>query len=76
MSIAKVLAFDLKGDYAHFKKYYTTTSPLTFSLPPKTVIYGIVGAILGFSKERDNKEYYLNFFQDKKCSIGIKVINP
>lgn len=76
MVIDKVLIFDLKGEYAHFKKYYTTTSPLTFSVPPKTVIYGIVGAILGFSKEMQDDDYYLNYFQDKSCLIGVEILEP
>ncbi|MCG8512864.1 MAG: type I-B CRISPR-associated protein Cas5b [Halanaerobiales bacterium] len=75
MFIDKVLVFDLKGDYAHFKKYYTTTSPLTFSIPPKTVMYGIIGAILGLSKEKADNNYYLKYFQELSCKIGIKVIN-
>ncbi|MDI3478645.1 MAG: CRISPR-associated protein Cas5h, partial [Thermoanaerobacterium sp.] len=30
----KSLIFDIYGDFGHFKKYYTTSSPLTFSFPP------------------------------------------
>lgn len=76
MDINKVLIFDLKGDYAHFKKYYTTTSPLTFSIPPKTVLYGIIGAILGLDKDWSAENYYLKFFQNKICKIAIQIINP
>ncbi|MGM0500498.1 MAG: type I-B CRISPR-associated protein Cas5b [Bacillota bacterium] len=64
----KVLAFDIAADYAHFKKYYTTTSPLTFAVPPKTTLYGVVGAILGLDKED-----YLNHFQSGNCEIGIAI---
>jgi len=53
----KVLVFDLFGDFAHFRKYYTTTSPLTFSFPPPPTIAGILGAIYGASKEE-----YLDIF--------------
>lgn len=67
----KVLVFDVWGDYGHFKKYFTTSSPLTFSFPPKTAVYGLLGAILGFDKDE-----YLKYFQDKKCKIAIKIINP
>ncbi|MBM7624058.1 type I-B CRISPR-associated protein Cas5b [Sporohalobacter salinus] len=67
----KLLLFDIWADYAHFKKYYTTTSPLTFAIPPKTTLYGIVGAILGLDKEE-----YLDYFQDGKCNIGIEIKNP
>lgn len=67
----KVLVFDIWGEYAHFKKYYTTTSPLTFSIPPKTTIYGMIGAILGLKKDE-----YLDYFQKGKCKVGIQIKNP
>lgn len=67
----KLLCFDIWADYAHFKKYYTTTSPLTFSIPPKTTIYGIVGAILGLDKND-----YLNYFSIGECHVGIQIIKP
>jgi CRISPR-associated protein Cas5h len=55
----KVLKFKLWGDFAHFKKYYTTTSPLTFEFPPPPTVIGIVSAIIGLDKEE-----YLNYFQN------------
>ncbi|MCK4260846.1 MAG: type I-B CRISPR-associated protein Cas5 [Halanaerobiales bacterium] len=66
----KTLVFDIWADYAHFKKYFTTTSPLTFSIPPKTVIYGILGAIIGLEKDE-----YLEYFQNE-CKVGIQILNP
>src|SRR6056297_2513109 len=67
----KLLVFDIWADYAHFKKYYTTTSPLSFSIPPKTTLYGIVGAILGLDKKE-----YLNYFQQGRAKIGIEIKRP
>ncbi|MBA5851224.1 type I-B CRISPR-associated protein Cas5 [Clostridium sp. cel8] len=49
-----ILIFDLKGKFAHFRKFYTNSSSLTYSVPPRTTIEGIIGAILGM--ERDS--YY------------------
>jgi CRISPR-associated protein Cas5h len=66
----KVLVFDIWGEYAHFKKIYATTSALTYAIPPKTSIYGYVGAILGL--EKDNNEY-LKYFENKQCLIGIGI---
>jgi len=67
----KLLVFDIWADYAHFKKYYTTTSPLSFSIPPKTTLYGTIGAILGLDKKD-----YLNYFQKGECRIGIRIKEP
>lgn len=67
----KLLIFDIWGDYAHFRKPYTTTSPLTYSIPSRTSITGIVGAILGIDKNKNNIE--LNY---ENCNISLKILKP
>lgn len=57
----KVLKFKLWGDYAHFKKFYTTTSPLTFEFPPPPTLLGIISAIIGLDKNE-----YLGYFQNQE----------
>ncbi|MCQ8903782.1 MAG: type I-B CRISPR-associated protein Cas5b [Methanothrix sp.] len=66
-----VLVFDVWGDYAHFRKIYTTSSPLTYSFPPRTAISGIIGAIAGLGKE----EYFRYFFREH-ASIGCRILEP
>jgi CRISPR-associated protein Cas5h len=63
----KVIAFDIWGDYAHFKKFHTTASPLTFSIPPPTAIMGMLGAILGL----EPGEYQRVLNQHVRVSVGI-----
>jgi CRISPR-associated protein Cas5h len=70
----KTLIFDIWGDWAHFKKFFTTASPLTFHIPPITAIRGILGAFLGFSKEKESEDYYLRHLDRLYC--GIKIIKP
>lgn len=67
----KILVFDIWGDYGHFRKFYTTSSPLTFSFPPPSTIAGIMGAIYGSGKN----EYLEVFFHDK-CKTALKIVNP
>lgn len=62
-----VIAFDLFADYAQLKKYYTTMSPLSFAIPPGTVIRGLLGALIGVDKE-ESPEY----FNDVDLSLQIK----
>jgi CRISPR-associated protein Cas5h len=69
----KVLVFDIWADYAHFRKFYTTTSPLTFSFPPPPTIAGILGAIYGTDK---NTNKYLEIFGCKECRVSIRILNP
>lgn len=68
-----LLVFDIWGPYAHFKKYYATTSALTYGIPPKTSLYGFVGAILGLPKAENA---YLRHFSDKGCLIGLQLQRP
>ena len=67
----RVLVFDIWGDYGHFRKFYTTTSPLTFSIPPPSTIAGILGAIYGVAKDE-----YLKVFSLSECYLAVKIVNP
>ncbi|MBC7321401.1 type I-B CRISPR-associated protein Cas5 [bacterium] len=67
----KTLIFDIWGDFAHFKRFYTTSSPLTFSFPPPPTVKGILGAIIG-----SDKNNYLKVFSRDKCTIAIQILNP
>ncbi|MFN3306299.1 MAG: type I-B CRISPR-associated protein Cas5b [Candidatus Kapaibacteriota bacterium] len=69
----KLIVFDIWGDYAHFKKYYTTSSPLTFSLPPPPTIAGILGAIYGADKTRND---YLRLFMNDHCKLAVQILQP
>ena len=66
-----VLVFDVWGEYAHFRKYYTTTSPLTFSFPPRTALCGLIAGIIGL----DKKEYLKHFTKDK-ADIAVRIVSP
>ena len=72
----KILVFDIWADYGHFRVPYTTSSPITYPVPPKTAIYGIIGAILGYAKRIDDKNVYLKYFQDEKWKVAISIKNP
>lgn len=69
--IDKVLVFDIWGDYAHFRKIETTTSPLTYSIPTGTALAGILSAIAGL--ERDS--YYQQFLPEN-AKFAIKILRP
>jgi CRISPR-associated protein Cas5h len=69
----KLITFDVWGDFAHFRKYYTTTSPLTFSLPPPPTIAGMLGAIYGADKSQNE---YLRLFMNESCKLGVQILQP
>ena len=63
-----VLIFDIYGPIAHFRKYYTNSSSLSYAFPPRTVITGILAGLLGW--ERDS---YYEIFSPKCCSVAVKL---
>ena len=67
----RVIVFDVWGDYAHFRKNYSTSSPLTYSFPPRTALSGLIGAVVGL----DKAEYFRHFFK-VDAKIGCKILAP
>lgn len=67
----KCLVFDIWGDFAHFRRFYTTSSPLTFSFPPRTAVAGMIAAIIGLDKEE-----YLKYFTKDKAKIAVEILKP
>ena len=64
----RIVAFDIWGEFAHFRRFFTTSSPLTFSFPPPPTVRGIVGAILGIPKDD-----YIRV--TNRLSVGISVLS-
>jgi len=67
----KFIVFDFWSTYGHFKKPYTTSSPLTFSIPPRTSVAGVIGAIVGI-----DKKIYMKYFTKDKADIAITIRKP
>ena len=68
---SKVVVFDIKSKLAHFRKINSNSSSLTYIVPPRTTILGIIAGILG--RERDS--YYTDKdFEEMK--IGVEPICP
>ncbi|MEM4067613.1 MAG: type I-B CRISPR-associated protein Cas5b [Candidatus Micrarchaeaceae archaeon] len=65
----RALSFDLSSDFAIFRRGYTTTSALTYAIPPKPTILGIIGAILG----TDYNDYNTRL---KDSKIAIRILSP
>ena len=63
----EIIVFDVKGEWAHFKRPYTTTSPLTFDLPSPPTVIGLLGAILGI----DRKNYLREL--GKRCRVSVAL---
>lgn len=66
-----LIVFDIWGDYAYFRRGYTTTSTLTYPFPSRTTIAGFIASILGYPRNS-----YYDLFQKENSKIGLKIINP
>jgi CRISPR-associated protein Cas5h len=67
----EIIQFDLVGKMAHFRKYYANNTAMSFSIPPRTTLMGMLAAILGLPKD----EYYEALASDK-IRIGIALRSP
>jgi len=82
MNYKEILIFDISSEYGHFRKYNTTTSPLSYSIPTRTAIAGILGAILGMEREVEDGIYpdgaipVQEFFSKANSDIAIQILNP
>lgn len=64
----QVIQFNLQGKMAHFRKYYSNSTALSYYVPPVTTIKGILAGVLGM--ERDS---YYKLFSNQQCQIAISV---
>lgn len=48
----KLISFQITGRYGHFLRAEGGASALTYPVPPRTVILGITGAVLGLKKDQ------------------------
>ena len=69
--IDRIIVVDLRGAMAHFRAFYTNSSSLTYSFPPRTVITGLLAGIMG----RPRDSYYEEFSREK-CRIGLAIRSP
>jgi CRISPR-associated protein Cas5h len=72
----KVLVFDIKGPMAHFRKYYTNSSSLSYLFPPRTVVVGLIAGLLGLPSERHTNEkgdIYYEKFDEKRCLVAVSL---
>ncbi|MFT7604398.1 MAG: CRISPR-associated protein Cas5h [Saprospiraceae bacterium] len=82
MKSLKLLIFEISGEYGHFRKFNTTSSPLTYAIPTRTAIAGILGAILGIEREigpnvfREGVVPVNELFNEADSQIGIQILAP
>lgn len=66
----RIVIFDLRGTYGHYRKNYSPVSPVTFPCPTPTAMIGTIAGITGLQKRE-----YLATFASGKWKLGISLRN-
>jgi CRISPR-associated protein Cas5h len=64
----KILCFKISGRFAHFRKFYTNASSLSYLIPPRTVMIGMLGSILKLPRDS-----YYDLFNEDDCKISAAI---
>ncbi len=67
-NLQTILKLKLSGRMAHFRKFYTNASSLTYTIPPRTSICGIVGSILELPRDS-----YYDQLSSEKLRVAIRL---
>lgn len=67
----EILCFKVKGKLAHFRKYYANNTAFSFTIPPRTSLMGMVGAVMGWSRDS-----YYEDLASENIRFGIRVLSP
>jgi CRISPR-associated protein Cas5h len=68
---SKCLSFTVSAPFAHFRKVETSSTRLSYGLPPRTTVSGLLAAMLGL--ERDS---YYEVMDLTHSAVSINVTNP
>lgn len=72
----KAVVFDVWSDYAHFRKPFSTTSSLSFILPPVTAIAGLVGAIMGIESGGFGRSKHIPYLREHNGQFAVRLLKP
>lgn len=67
----EILSFTITGKLAHFRKYYANNTALSFTIPPRTTLMGLVAGVMGWPKDS-----YYEKLSSEHFRFGVKVLTP
>ncbi|HDR04588.1 MAG TPA: CRISPR-associated protein Cas5 [Candidatus Marinimicrobia bacterium] len=70
-SYSQAVSFRLSGSVAHFRKFYTNASAMSYGIPPRTVISGMMASILEIPRDG-----YYQLFSPDHISVAVRVNQP
>jgi CRISPR-associated protein Cas5h len=67
----EVLQIDVGGKLAHFRKYYANNTAMSFTIPPRTTLMGMLAGMLGLPRDS-----YYEELASERIRIGVRVMQP
>lgn len=67
----ELLTFEVSGKMAHFRKYYANNTALSFSIPPRTTLMGMLATVLGLPRDT-----YYEALSSGRIRLGVGVVSP
>ena len=64
-----IISFDIEGKFAHFRKFSGNNTALSYSIPPRTTIIGILAAMVG-----EEKDSYYEKYNNENLKVGIRTL--
>jgi len=66
----EILSFDIAGKFAHFRKFHGNNTAMSYSIPPRTTIIGMLAALQG-----EGKDGYYQKYRAENIRVGIRVLD-
>lgn len=71
------IAFDIAGPIAMYRRPYTTTSSVSFPLPPPTAVAGLLAGIVGLANGSHEESCAARYWEEiKGTRIAMAILNP
>ncbi len=67
----KTVVFEVRGCFAHFRKFYANSTSLSYEFPPRTTVCGMIAAILGIEKDS-----YYELFSEEQAFVCVQIVHP
>ena len=67
----RCLSFTVSAPFAHFRKIETSSTRLSYGIPPRTTVNGLIAAILGLPRDS-----YYELFSLSRSAISITPVTP
>ncbi|MEM2587152.1 MAG: CRISPR-associated protein Cas5 [Candidatus Caldarchaeum sp.] len=67
----RMLAFSAFSFMAHFRRFYSTVTSLSYYFPPRNTIIGLLAAVMGLDKDS-----YYDLFSRQQCRVAVSLLTP